>query len=374
MTILDAIYLGNPLKNYILFLVFIFLGVFFGKLVRIITTKYLRALAGKTKTKFDDILLDALDMPLIILIFAGFFWYGLNYLVLPQKIGILANEAINVVVTLSGVWFLVKFVDDFIIEFIAPLAEKSETKLDDHVIPPLRKLVRILIIVIGFLVMLDNIGYDITTLLAGLGIGGLAVALASKETVENFIAGILIIMDKPFGMGDWIKFGSSEGIVEEVGIRSTRIRTFDDSLIVVPNANILRTEIENFSAMRKRRVLINIGLTYDTPVEKLKRAKEINTPLTKNANAIFCQTIRRVCLASPTASAIFAGASVISTTSAVSMAASEPRPPMATPTSARAKTGASLIPSPTKATLLPSLVSARICSKMRTLSSGSNPA
>lgn len=275
MTILDAIYLGNPLKNYILFLVFIFLGVFFGKLVRIITTKYLRALAGKTKTKFDDILLDALDMPLIILIFAGFFWYGLNYLVLPQKIGILANEAINVVVTLSGVWFLVKFVDDFIIEFIAPLAEKSETKLDYHVIPSLRKLVRILIIVIGFLVMLDNIGYDITTLLAGLGIGGLAVALASKETVENFIAGILIIMDKPFGMGDWIKFGSSEGNVEEVGIRSTRIRTFDDSLIVVPNANILRTEIENFSAMRKRRVLINIGLTYDTPVEKLKRAKEI---------------------------------------------------------------------------------------------------
>jgi MscS family membrane protein len=275
MTILDAIYLGNPLKNYILFLVFIFLGVFFGKLVRIITTRYLRALASKTKTKFDDILLDALDMPLIILIFAGFFWYGLSYLVLPQKIGALASEAINVVVALSGVWFLVKFVDDFIIEFIIPLVEKSETKLDDHIIPPLRRLMRILIIIMGFLVILDNIGYDITTLLAGLGIGGLAVALASKETVENFIAGVLIILDKPFGIGDWIKFGSSEGIVEEVGIRSTRIRTFGDSLIVVPNANILRTEIENFSAMRKRRILISIGLTYDTPVEKLKRAKEI---------------------------------------------------------------------------------------------------
>jgi len=140
---------------------------------------------------------------------------------------------------------------------------------------PLKKLLKILIVILGILTALKTIGYDITALLAGLGIGGLAVALAAQDTIRNFIAGILIFVDKPFKIKDWIKFDGGEGIVEDIGVRSTKIRTFDDSLIVVPNTSLVNANIENFSEMRKRRVLVYIGLTYDTPVEKIKRAKEI---------------------------------------------------------------------------------------------------
>jgi len=273
--ILDAVYYGNTLYSYLTFLIFAFFGVFFGKLAYIAINKYVKILAGKTKTKLDDVLLDASEIPIIIVLFVLFTQYGLNYLVLPVSLDFWVSEALTVALTFAGIIFAVKFVDDIILHYILPIVEKSENKLDDQLMPLVRKLLKMIICISGILLVLSNVGYNISALLAGLGIGGLAVALAAKDTVENFIAGILIIIDQPFALGDWIKWGGQEGIVEEVGIRSTRVRSFGDTLITVPNANIIQSEIENFSARRKRQVKATIGLTYDTPVEKVKLAKEI---------------------------------------------------------------------------------------------------
>ncbi|HIP91498.1 MAG TPA: mechanosensitive ion channel family protein [Methanothermococcus okinawensis] len=275
LNLLSITYYNNTLYQYTVFFLFLILGVLLTKIYLYIIKRYLRNLVNKSKIKFDDILLDAAEYPGMILIFTACVYLGLKFLTLPSNIQVLLDNAVKVIVILCFTWFAVNLLDDIVEYYIQPVVEESETKFDDQLLSPLRKLLKIIVVILGVLTALKTIGYDITALLAGLGIGGLAVALAAQDTIKNFIAGILIFVDKPFRIKDWIKFEGGEGIVEDIGVRSTKIRTFNDSLIVVPNTNLVNANIENFSAMRKRRVLIYIGLTYDTPVEKIERAKEI---------------------------------------------------------------------------------------------------
>ena len=273
---------GNELLDIVIFIAITVFGVIVGRIVDKVVKNYLKKIINKTKTKFDDIVLDAIDLPIIVLVVTLFFYLGLKYLVLPEYIFKLINEGIKVVVVLSATYFAVKFIDGIFDHYLIPLTEKTETELDEHIIKPLRKVVKIVAIILGILTALSSVGYDITALLAGLGVGGLAVALAMQDTIKNFIAGILILIDKPFSLGHWVKVGDVEGIVEEIGIRSTRIRTFDKTLITIPNSELLDSAIENLTVRDRRRVLMTIGLTYDTPVEKIKRAKEIIKEIVEN--------------------------------------------------------------------------------------------
>ncbi|ACV24565.1 mechanosensitive ion channel family protein [Methanocaldococcus fervens] len=273
---------GNDIYNIVIFIAIIVLGVFVGKIVDVVVKNYLKKIISKTKTKFDDIILDALDVPIIVLVITAFFYFGLRFLVLPDHVFKLMDEAVKVVVILSATYFAVKFIDGIFEHYLIPLTEKTETESDEHIVKPLKKIVKILTIILGILTALSSVGYDITALLAGLGVGGLAVALAMQDTIKNFIAGILILMDKPFSINHWIKVDDVEGIVEEIGIRSTRIRTFDHTLITVPNSKLLDSAIENLTVRDRRRVLTTIGLTYNTPVEKIKKAKEIIKDIVEN--------------------------------------------------------------------------------------------
>jgi MscS family membrane protein len=132
-----------------------------------------------------------------------------------------------------------------------------------------RKALKVFLAVLGILWIADNLGMDIAALLAGLGIGGIAIALASKDTVENFFGAVAILADRPFQVGDWIRMGDIEGTVEEVGFRTTRVRTFYNSLITFPNATLIRSSVDNLGAREYRRVKETIGVTYDTPSDKL---------------------------------------------------------------------------------------------------------
>ena len=117
---------------------------------------------------------------------------------------------------------------------------------------------------------IQNLGYSVSGLLASLGIGGLAVALAAKDTLSNVFGSLMLILDRPFKLGDWIKAGDMEGTVEEIGFRSTRIRTFAKTLITVPNSIIANLPLDNFSRMPKRRIKLTVGVTYaTTPAQML---------------------------------------------------------------------------------------------------------
>ncbi|MDN5215404.1 mechanosensitive ion channel family protein [Fulvivirgaceae bacterium BMA12] len=154
---------------------------------------------------------------------------------------------------------------DLLSEYFKRLAEKTETTLDDQLVPLVRKALKTFVVVIGVFYTLYNLNVDIIPLLTGLSIGGLAFALAAQDTIKNFFGSFMIFVDKPFQIGDWITTGEIDGSVEEVGFRSTRVRTFRNSVVYVPNGKLADSTIDNHGLRVYRRFYTKIALTYDTP-------------------------------------------------------------------------------------------------------------
>ncbi|NNF22393.1 MAG: mechanosensitive ion channel family protein [Saprospiraceae bacterium] len=175
-------------------------------------------------------------------------------------------KALNIL----SIFFIILVIQNIIRIFFVYLdrvAKKTENTLDDQLLPVLMKLSMIIIWSLGIIYILDYLDVNVTALLAGISIGGLALALAAQDTVKNFFGSIMIFLDKPFQIGDWIHFKDVDGTVEEVGVRSTRIRTFANSITYVPNALLADSIIDNMGLRIYRRFHTNIGITYDTPPE-----------------------------------------------------------------------------------------------------------
>ncbi len=175
-----------------------------------------------------------------------------------------------VILALQAIWpvFAIVFfyrLVDVICAYLSKLAEKTESTLDDQLVPLLRKVLKTFVVIVGGLFILDNLEFDITGLIAGLSIGGLAFALAAQDTIKNFFGSLMIFVDRPFQVGDWITSGDVDGTIEEVGFRSTRIRTFRNSVMYIPNGVITNQMIDNHGLRKYRRFMTKIAMTYDTP-------------------------------------------------------------------------------------------------------------
>lgn len=154
-------------------------------------------------------------------------------------------------------------------EFLNSLLNRS----DDYVemlLPMLHKSIKVIIILLGAITILEDWGYDVAGILAGLGLGGLALALAAKDTAANFFGGVALMLEHPFAIGDWVATDQVEGVVEELGVRSTKIRTFAQAQVTVPNSSLAASVITNWSRMGKRRYTFKLGLAYQTPQEKIE--------------------------------------------------------------------------------------------------------
>ncbi|HCX22921.1 MAG: mechanosensitive ion channel protein [Flammeovirgaceae bacterium] len=156
---------------------------------------------------------------------------------------------------------------DVLAMYLENLAKKTESTLDDQLVPLLRKTLKTFVVGIGTLFILENLDIPIIPLLTGLSIGGLAFALAAQDTIKNFFGSLMIFIDRPFQIGDWITSGDIDGSVEEVGFRSSRIRTFRNSLMYVPNGKLADSVIDNHGMRQYRRFYTQIAVTYDTPPE-----------------------------------------------------------------------------------------------------------
>ncbi|MCD6118353.1 mechanosensitive ion channel family protein [bacterium] len=170
------------------------------------------------------------------------------------------------------IFFLARFLNwilEAIIYFAKRKAELSDTKIDDVLMPIIRDAIKVILWIFTALIIIQLWGFNITTLIAGLGIGGLAVAFAAQDTISNIFGSVTVLIDKPFEVGDWVKINDVEGVVEEVGMRSTRIRTFAKTQITLPNSKITSSVIENFSRMPIRRIKMRIGLAYWTTSEQM---------------------------------------------------------------------------------------------------------
>lgn len=232
--------------------------------------------AEKTDTIYDDLFLVAINKPLELLFVIGGFWVGVQILQLPTEpinAAKFAHGVLKLLITVDVAWAaynLVSLAEVWLSQWVS----SSESDLDDHLLPFARKFLRIAVVIIAVLIVVQNLGFSIAGLIASLGIGGLAVALAAQDTLANVFGSFMIIADRPFRIGDMIKYDNVEGKVEEVGFRSTRIRTLDRSLVSVPNRLITNTAVNNLTRMSERRVRITISLTYDTTPAQMRQAVE----------------------------------------------------------------------------------------------------
>ncbi|MEM1348873.1 MAG: mechanosensitive ion channel family protein [Myxococcota bacterium] len=226
-------------------------------------------LAERTDTAFDERLIQAFREPL------GWFLNLLGcyiaVLVLGLSQGVQAGAllVIHVVGIVLIAWALYAGVEA-VVGALNDYADATESRIDDALVPLVRSLLRVVVVVVATMMIIEEFGYNATSLVAGLGIGGLAFALAAQQTLANLFGSLMIFTDRPFGPGDWIKTKHGEGIVEDVGLRSTRVRTFSKSLLSVPNADIAGAPIENFSEMTMRRIKTDLALSYATTPAQMK--------------------------------------------------------------------------------------------------------
>ncbi|MHC5003417.1 MAG: mechanosensitive ion channel family protein [Planctomycetota bacterium] len=201
---------------------------------------------------------------------AAVLWLGLvRHLDLPTTALAIIMPAVQLFVMLAGVWAAYR-VTDLVGEVLASKAERTDTKFDDLLIPLLRKSIKVFITVFGLIYIANSLDVPIAPLLTGLGIGGAGFAFAAKDTLEHLFGSITVIADRPFQVGDWVEIGDVEGTVEEVGFRSTRVRTFYNSLVTIPNGNLVRAVVDNYGLRKYRRWKTHLNVTYDTPPEAIE--------------------------------------------------------------------------------------------------------
>jgi MscS family membrane protein len=247
----------------------VFVGVIADWIVRLTLGRWIRRLLAKSERLREQKTDTDFVKPIGIFVMAVVWWALLGLFDLPVRALAALRFATQLMMAGAGVWAAYKLVDLLAAHFQA-LAGRTDTKVDDILVPMIRRALKIVVIAFGVLFVAQNLDIDITSLLAGLGIGGIAFALAAKDTVENLFGSFTVLIDRPFQIGDWVVIDDLEGTVEELGFRSTRIRTFYNSVITVPNARLVHTPVDNLGARRYRRLKSMISVQYDTPAERIE--------------------------------------------------------------------------------------------------------
>ena len=286
MEVLHQEFYGNSILNWAIAVGILILSFVVVKMLYWIFSNVIRRLTSKTKTNLDDVLIDKLEKPLTYLVLILGYWISIHYLVFKEEVELVLENAAYFLLVIDFTAILSRIVDALITEIIMPISEKSDSSFDNQLIPVIQKGVRSIIWILGIIIGLDNIGFDITAMIAGLGIGGLALALAAQDSVKNIFAGIMIFLDKPFRIKDRIQVDGFDGIVEEVGLRSTRLRTLEGRIVTIPNSRFTDNSVTNVTSQPTLKVKLNLGLTYDTDEVQMQKAIDILEDIVKNQEAI----------------------------------------------------------------------------------------
>ena len=273
--------LGNTIQDYTWFIGAVLLGFIFKKLISKYLSHLLFKIVGKKGAEVGIDKFDALlTKPIGFFIMLSIIYLGSSHINYPEVWGLvsekefglkmLINRGFSLIYVYSIFWIILKVID-FVGLILNKKAEATDNKMDDQLIPFIVEIAKIITYIFALVIVMGNVfKVDITALAAGLGIGGIALAMASKESLENLLGSFTIFFDQPFTVGDTVTVGTVTGTVEKVGFRSTRIRTFDKSLVTVPNKKMIDAELDNLGMRPVRRVKFHIGLTYETKPEQIK--------------------------------------------------------------------------------------------------------
>lgn len=288
MDVLFEEYYNNSVKEWLIALAIIIASIVLARAIYWAFKPFTKKFTSKTASDLDDVLVDKIEEPFAAAIALAGIWYALGTLQLGELNGgqVFVDKAMIFILSLDAAWMASRVVTVFFEHMLAPLVSKSETDLDDVVMPIVLKGARFTIWSLAIIVGLQNAGYDIGAVLAGLGIGGLALAMAAKDTVMNVFGGITVFIDKPFKINDRIKIAGFDGTVIEIGLRSSRLKTLEGRIVTIPNAKFTDGCVENITLEPTRKVILNLGLTYDTPPENMQLAIDTLNNLLKDNTSL----------------------------------------------------------------------------------------
>jgi len=270
--------------------IFLIDAILFFVLIQIIYfvfKKVFKALASKTKTTLDDDIIAILEYPLLISVVIIFLLITIKPLDINEIWSLRIIQISKSIILLMVIWFLYNLIGIIYSHVFMKIAKKTESPFDDQLYPVIRKVLRIITVFFCFIYLLNIWNIDLTPILAGVGVGGLALAFAAQKMIADLFGGIVIFSDKPFKIGDRVKIDSNLGIIKEVGLRSTKIENFDGNIVIYPNAKVVESLIENFSMPNSSFVIKqNLGLVYNTPNTKNKLAKKIITDSLKSIEGV----------------------------------------------------------------------------------------
>ncbi len=255
--------------QWIGFALLIFAGILAQRIATFFFARFVAHIASSDRLALDSKLLARVARPVALLATSIAFFLGVPLLDLEPGAYHVVNLLANIGLTIAVVWTAYRLVD--VLSWVmAQKAAATDTKFDDMLVPLVRRTLKFVVVILGAVLIITRLNSDLWGLVAGLSIGSLAVGFAAKDSIENLFGTFTVLMDKPFQLGDLILVNGIEGAVEDVGFRSTRVRTGEDSLITIPNSRFIAAHVENRGLRRYRRVRAMIGLTYDTPPEKIE--------------------------------------------------------------------------------------------------------
>lgn len=289
-SMLGQVFLGNTLTQWLISFSILLFFLFLRRPMSQLIIGQLHRASKKTKTTLDDAVISVIEPPLrLVFVLLGF--YGmLAFLSLSAEVDAYISRFFHSMGAFTLFWALFRAADSFS-GFLHEHEGKVANRLSSDLALFFVKALKFVIIVMGFVLIVQEWGYNFTGFLASLGLGGLAFALAAKDTAANLFGSLVIFSDKPFDVGDWVKTPDVEGTVEAIGMRSTRIRTFDKALVAVPNATLANSPITNWSRMTMRRIKMTVGVTYSTTSSQMQKILSDIRTLLKEDEGINQQTV-----------------------------------------------------------------------------------
>lgn len=269
---LNQTYLGNTIQAYIIAFGIFIVGIVLIKILKKIVLYRLKKWAEKTETTLDDLLIKTIEKSLIPLLYYGVFYSAITSLTLSER----ASQIIEVASLFVLTFFIVRFISStimFMISYFIKRQERGEEKARQ--LRGMTVLINIFVWVIGIVFLMDNLGFDISAVIAGLGIGGIAIALAAQTILGDLFSYFVIFFDRPFEVGDYITVQDKAGTVEYTGIKTTRIRALTGEQLVFSNTDLTNSRIHNFKKMQERRVLFKLSVIYQTSAAQLEEIPKL---------------------------------------------------------------------------------------------------
>jgi MscS family membrane protein len=267
----------------------LFLSIFLGLFVKWLVERFVniaKTFVKSSRQEWDDLLIRAIEHPLGLASSTAIWFVCLKFLLIEGITFSILSVVIQIVFSVAMIWLFLNL-SSMLSEYLKSWSQATEFPLDDQMVPLVNRALRLFVVIFGVLISIQNLGINVMSLMAGLGLGGLAFALAFKDTAANFFGSVMILWDQPFKVGDWIIADGQEGTVEEIGFRSTRIRTFYNSQISLPNSWLANVNIDNMGRRKVRRIKAELGITYDTPPEKVEAFLEgIKNIIKSNPNTV----------------------------------------------------------------------------------------